>query len=403
MDHEDGVALALVHIVDSEADSYAGDPAGFGQQPEDPSPVCLFVCAPVASTDMESSTQTSLESAARLAAGVDLPLDVVLPVTGPEALAAGVGQVIADVGPRRIYVLEHADINRLGYRGHIEWLEEFWGMYRGQPEWLLGPEWARTLFAYFGGQGPPAVERSWSWFGVEQVSNGGPEIRLGTSILDGAARAVATVPKTGGLRIVTFAGAAAIDLPDTASSADATQVFAYQPRLDYDLESDPAAALMSRLGGGELTLQAAEYIVDFGYGAGGREGLAELAEPLLSILADELGLPNAMIGATRKVTQDLEVLPMDRQIGQTGVRVSPKVLVALAVSGAPQHVDWIDEETVILAFNVDPDAPLMRLNEQRPNPVVHQLCANLPAATILVPADRVQRFAVLFLGDLVRF
>ncbi len=364
-------------VSSSEADPYDGDPAGFGQQPGDPSPVCLFVCAPVTSTDMESSTQTALESAARLAAGVDLPLDVVLPVTGPEALAAGVGKVIADVEPRRIYVLEHAHIDRLGYRGHIEWLEEFWGMYRGQPEWLLGSEWARTLFAYFGGQGPPTVDRSWPWFGVEQVSNGGPEIRLGTSILDGAARAVATVPKTGGLRIVTFAGVAAIDLPGTATSRGATEVFAYQPRLHYDLESDPAAALMSRLGGGELTLRAAEYIVDFGYGAGGREGLEELAEPLLSILADELGLPNAMIGATRKVTQDLEVLPMDRQIGQTGVRVSPKVLVALAVSGSPQHVDWIDDETVILAFNVDPDAPLMRLNEQRPNPVVHPVVGDV--------------------------
>ncbi len=84
-----------------------------------------------------------------------------------------------------------------------------------------------------------------------------------------------------------------------------------------------------------------------------------------------------MIGATRKVTQDLELLPDDRQIGQTGVRVSPKVLVALAVSGAPQHVDWIDDDTVILAFNIDPDAPLMKLNEQRPTPVVHPIVGNV--------------------------
>ena len=134
---------------------------------------------------------------------------------------------------------------------------------------------------------------------------------------------------------------------------------------------------MNRLGGGELTLREAEYIVDFGYGAGGREGLESLAEPLLALLADELGLSESLIGGTRKVTQDLEVLPMDRQIGQTGVRVGPKVLVALAVSGAPQHVDWIDDSAVILSFNIDPDAPLMKLNEQRARPVVHPIVGDV--------------------------
>ena len=51
--------------------------------------------------------------------------------------------------------------------------------------------------------------------------------------------------------------------------------------------------------------------------------------------------------------------------------------MALAVSGAPQHVDWIDDKTVILSFNIDPDAPLMKLNEQNAGPVVHPIVGDV--------------------------
>ena len=77
------------------------------------------------------------------------------------------------------------------------------------------------------------------------------------------------------------------------------------------------------------------------------------------------------------MTQDLELLPADRQIGQTGVAVNPKLIIALAVSGAPQHVDYIGDRAVILSFNVDPNAPLMRLNEQQPTPLVHPIVGDV--------------------------
>ena len=53
------------------------------------------------------------------------------------------------------------------------------------------------------------------------------------------------------------------------------------------------------------------------------------------------------------------------------------MLVALAVSGAPQHVDWIADSSVVLSFNTDADAPLMKLNEQRPRPVVHPIVGDV--------------------------
>ncbi|MFQ5745109.1 MAG: FAD-binding protein, partial [Acidobacteriota bacterium] len=371
------------------AEPFLGEVLGFGRQPQDDTPACLFVAEPLSAGELPPATQAAVEAAARTARGLDLPLDVVLPVDDETDRAAGAGQVLSAVHPRRLYLIEHPGLSRFGWRGHLEWLQEFWGMYRGHPQWLLGPAWATTAFVRFVGQGPPGVERCWSWFNVESVSNGGEPVRVGSGILDGAARAVASLPRDGGLRVLTFAKSVQVDLPgasspDGASARDdganeeaETAVFAYRPRLEYDPSDDPLACLLGRLGGVEPTLRDADYIVDVGYGAGGSEGLEQLAEPLRRLLVEELRLANTMIGGTRKVTQDLEVLPLDRQIGQTGVRVSPKVLMALAISGAPQHVDWIAEGTVILSFNIDPDAPLMRLNEHRSRPLVHPIVGDV--------------------------
>jgi hypothetical protein len=277
-----------------------------------------------------------------------------------------------------VYVIHHDRLGAFGWRGHLEWLEELWGMYRGEVKWLLGDLSMNTLFARFAGKGPPGTDRCWPWFGVESIGNGAGPMRLCTPIFDGAGQAMAAPPLQTGLRIATFAPSAEIDAEaPEAAAGPAPPVFLYEPRVAYDPGADPVAALLHRLGGGELTLEHADYVVDVGYGAGEHDDLDALARPLLALLTDELGLSRSMIGATRKVTQDLETLPDELQIGQTGVRVDPKVLIALGVSGAPQHIDWVGDAAVILSFNVDPAAPLMRLNEQRPRPLVHPIAGDV--------------------------
>jgi electron transfer flavoprotein alpha subunit len=84
-----------------------------------------------------------------------------------------------------------------------------------------------------------------------------------------------------------------------------------------------------------------------------------------------------MIGASRKVTQDLALLPDSCQIGQTGVAVNPRVLLAIGISGAPQHLNYIGERSVIFAFNRDPEAPIMVLNRSRPRPRVFPILGDL--------------------------
>lgn len=78
----------------------------------------------------------------------------------------------------------------------------------------------------------------------------------------------------GGLRIATFAPAVEIEIPNKkAENGNETVVFRYEPSVDYDPADDFITSLVNRLDGGELTLSEAEFIIDFGYGAGGHEGM----------------------------------------------------------------------------------------------------------------------------------
>src|SRR5205823_13173531 len=90
-----------------------------------------------------------------------------------------------------------------------------------------------------------------------------------------------------------------------------------------------------------------------------------------------LGVRGLVIGGSRKVTEELHLLPTDRQIGQSGVSVNPRVLLAVGVSGAPQHLNYIGQRATIIAFNRDSEAPLMTLNQRQPRPRVYPVVGDL--------------------------
>ena len=196
--------------------------------------------------------------------------------------------------------------------------------------------------------------------GMEQGPSGG--LMLSSPAYDG--KLVRSRAFSSGSAFITIASDA--DLP---AAAQRTGFKAW--KLDAVIPPEHLAPLSPATA---PTLSQADVIIDLGYGIRDKAGLA-LAQELKGKL-EALGL-TPFFGATRKVTQDLKLLPLDAQIGQTGVRVNPRLVLALGISGAPQHIDYLGTRAEILCFNKDTDAPLMKLNKTRPAPRVHPLAGDL--------------------------
>lgn len=105
-----------------------------------------------------------------------------------------------------------------------------------------------------------------------------------------------------------------------------------------------------------VNLREAKTIVVAGAGVGGKKNLALVAE-----LAAALG---GEVGATRAAV-DAGWLTAERQIGQTGATVRPRLYVACGVSGAVQHRVGMSDSRTIVAINTDAAAPIFKVAHYR--------------------------------------
>ena len=101
-----------------------------------------------------------------------------------------------------------------------------------------------------------------------------------------------------------------------------------------------------------VDLTAAEIIVSVGRGIKEAENI-----PIVQQLADALG---AELAASRPIC-DNGWLPMERQVGSSGQTVSPKMYVAVGISGAIQHLVGMKGSKTIVAINKDPEAPIFEV------------------------------------------
>ncbi|MDY0153521.1 MAG: electron transfer flavoprotein subunit alpha/FixB family protein [Prevotella sp.] len=115
-------------------------------------------------------------------------------------------------------------------------------------------------------------------------------------------------------------------------------------------------------------LKGAPIVVAGGYGVGSKEGFNKLF-----LLAKEL---HGEVGASRAAV-DAGWVDTDRQIGQTGLTVHPKVYIACGISGQIQHIAGMQDSGIIISINNDPDAPINKIADYIINGTVEEVVPKL--------------------------
>jgi electron transfer flavoprotein alpha subunit len=102
---------------------------------------------------------------------------------------------------------------------------------------------------------------------------------------------------------------------------------------------------------GDILLTEADIVVSGGRGLKGPENWH-----LVLDLAKALG---AATGCSKPVS-DLDWRPHHEHVGQTGIKVSPNLYIAIGISGAIQHLAGVNSSKVIVVINKDPEAPFFK-------------------------------------------
>lgn len=127
----------------------------------------------------------------------------------------------------------------------------------------------------------------------------------------------------------------------------------YPKVSDYVDEMSYAVQVIDRhVEAAKNNLKSAPIVVAGGYGMGSKEGF-----DMLFTLAKEL---HGEVGASRAAV-DAGWVDHDRQVGQTGVTVHPKVYIACGISGQIQHIAGMQDAGIIISVNSDPDAPINQI------------------------------------------
>lgn len=119
------------------------------------------------------------------------------------------------------------------------------------------------------------------------------------------------------------------------------------------------------------TLRSAEIVIAGGRAFGSAETFSKYLQPLAAKL-------NAAIGASRAAVE-AGLAPLECQIGQTGKSVAPKLYIAFGISGSHHHMVGVRDSKLILAVNINANAPIAKLADYTVVADFHELIPRLLA------------------------
>lgn len=102
----------------------------------------------------------------------------------------------------------------------------------------------------------------------------------------------------------------------------------------------------------KVNIKNSPVIVAGGFGVGSAENF-KLLHKLATILGGEVGASRAAV--------DAGYAEHERQVGQTGITVRPKLYIACGISGQIQHLAGMMESSIIISINSDPNAPINKI------------------------------------------
>ena len=298
----------------------------------------ILVVAEHGNGTVRKATLTTLKMAQDLAAKNGASIDVLVLGQG----VGGIASALSGYGVATIHVADHADL-----------------------AYPLAPTWAKVIADAAKACGATFVAMSASTTGKDIL----PRVaaRLGAGMASDVVAVVDT--KEGvGFRRPMWAGAL---LADVVIDTDIACITARGSAFDAAAASggssaiaafaaDPAAAsCRTRFVSFDATtsdrpaIDEASIVVAGGRGLKSADGFSSVMEPL----ADAFG---AAIGASRAAV-DAGYAPNDYQIGQTGKVVAPQLYVAVAISGAIQHLAGMKNSKVIVAINTRDDEPIHKI------------------------------------------
>jgi electron transfer flavoprotein alpha subunit len=301
----------------------------------------------------------ALAAAQSLGAQLSLPVAAAIPGAQTESLAAELaGKALA-----KVVRVEHPLLSAYTPDGFTSALEQL--VRAEQPRYVLFPH------SYQVRDYAPALAARLGQVLIGDVTGIGDGPTFSRQLMQGRLNGAYRHSGAGPCFISVQSGAFHAD----AVQAGSAQIALFTPTIE-------AAQIRTRPGepfrGSAQTvdLGSAQFIVSVGRGIKGAENL-----PVVEELAAALG---AELAASRPIC-DNGWLPMERQVGSSGQTVSPKLYVAVGISGAIQHLVGIKGSQCVVAINKDPDAPIFEVADYG---IVGDLFEVVPAITEAVKAAK---------------